>query len=202
VTVKVSLLVFRLMLSALVLAQLAAAPAIAASSTPDESGQRPKKPFTTAPTLQEEAAEVQANVLAASDLRRATILDADRTTTLNVHAAWVGFDNVIGTLTIVPGETDVLRKAMPYVMTQRAQAQCNGAFSSAPVADQESAVVSRLVTTCRIGAAAPVTATYLAAPRKKGGIFVFGIVGMGGETAAKSADASIRDAVFKVLTPE
>jgi hypothetical protein len=202
VTVKVSLLAFRLILFALVLAQLAAAPAIAASSTPDESGQRPKKPLTGAPTLQDEAAEVLANVLAASDLRRATILDADRTTTLNVHAAWVGFDNVIGTLTIVPGEQDVLIKAMPYVMTQRAQAQCNGAFSSAPVADQESAVVTRLVTTCRSGAAAPVTATYLAAPRKKGGIFVFGIVGMGGETAAKSADASIRDAVFKVLAPE
>jgi hypothetical protein len=200
--VKVSLLAFRLILFALVLAQLAAAPAIAASSTPDESGQRPKKPLTGAPTLQDEAAEVLANVLAASDLRRATILDADRTTTLNVHAAWVGFDNVIGTLTIVPGEQDALRKAMPYVMTQRAQSQCSGAFSSAPVADQESAAVSRLITTCRIGAAAPVTATYLAAPRRKGGIFVFGIVGMGGETAAKSADASIRDAVFKVLAPE
>ncbi len=191
----------RLILFALVLGHLAAGAAVAAGSTPDDSGQRPKKPLSGAPTLQEEAAEVLAKVLAASDLRRVTVLDAERTAAVNAHAAWVGFDTVIGTLTIVPGEQEFMLKAMPYVMRQRAQTQCNATFSSGAIPD-ETSNISRLVTTCRSGAAAPVTATYLAAPRKKGGIFIFGIVSISSEDAAKSADASIRDAVIKVLAAE
>ncbi len=192
----------RLILSALALAQLTAAgPAFAAGGGGDFSA-TPDRSFADAPTLVAEAAEVLAKVLAASDLRRVTVLDADRTAALNAHAAFVGFDNVIGTLTVVPGEQEVLLKAMPFVMKQRAQAQCNGAFSSGRIPDAAGNAVSRLVTTCRSGASAPVTATWLAAPRKKGGIFIFGIVAFGSEAAAKATDASIRDAVMKALAVE
>ena len=143
-----------------------------------------------------------AKVLAASDLRGFTILGAEHTAKLNAHAAWIGPNKIVGTLSVILGDKDALLKAMPGVLVGRDSANCKGAFLSGVTPDEANAEASRMFTACRDNAGAPVTAYYLGVPRKNGGIFMFGTVAVGSEAAAHEADASIRAVVFKALASD
>jgi len=192
----------RLILAALMFGPFVAAPKPAvAVNPPVNSIKPPDMPVADDATLRAEAAEMLTAILAASDIKGYAVLGAAHTARLNAHAAWTAPNKILGTLTVILGDTEILLKAMPSILTGRDSKKCGRAFSSDVLPDEAGTTASRLVTGCRDNPDAPIAAYYLGLPRKQGGIFVFGTLAVGNETAAKSADASLRAAVLRALPP-
>jgi hypothetical protein len=192
----------RLMLSAVMVGQFVIAPAPAVAINPPVNSVRPAdKPAADDAALRAEATEMLTRILAASHIKGYAVLGAERAAALNAHAAWNGPNKILGTLTVILGDTDILLRAMPGVLSGRDSKNCPRAFVSDVLSDEAGVRASRLFTGCLDNPDEPIAAYYLGLPRKPGGIFVFGTVTVGSKETAKSADASLRAAMNRVLPP-
>jgi hypothetical protein len=178
------------------------APAVA--SNPFEAKKEARKSddarSTYDPLLHAEAATVAANVLSKSGIQGFSLMSTEGATALRSHAAWSTGDGMIGTLSILPGNADSLLKDMPKTVIARAAGACKGTFLSGAMPEDGKTPIARVFTTCQEGNDKSMTTYHLGAPRKKGGIYIFGTASMGSEAPAKSATESIRNAVLDLKT--
>jgi hypothetical protein len=174
------------------------APAVAAN--PFEASKKAERktdspsPTTYDPLLHAEATTVAANVLSKSGVQGFSLMSTEAAAALKSHAAWSTSDGMVGTLSILAGNTESLLKDMPKTVIARAAGACKGNFLSGAM--PEDGKLARVFTTCQESGEKSMTTYHLAAPRKKGGIYVFGTASMGSEAPAKNAADSIRNVVL------
>jgi hypothetical protein len=166
-----------------------------AKKTDRKSGSDASGP-TYDPLLHAEAATVAANVLSKSGIQGFSLMSTEKAVALRSHAAWSAGDNMLGTVSILTGNTEQLLKEMPKNVIARAAGACKANFLSGAMPEDGKTQISRAFTTCQLDGEKAATTYHLAMPRKRGGIYVFGTMSMGSEAPAKSAADSIRNVML------
>jgi hypothetical protein len=150
------------------------------------------------PNAKAEAIAVAANLLSAAGIQGFTLLGPTEYPDFQGDARWIHGDT-LGSMTVVPSVPPGELKNLPAFLIGRDAKACKGTFFSGAIPDDDSTTLARVFTTCQSGNES-VTAYYLAAPRKAGGVYVIGTFSRGSETPAKEADTQLRSVVLKALT--
>lgn len=143
-----------------------------------------------------EAAVMAANLLSAAGLTNFTMLGPSEHPDIKGHARWFQ-GSTFGTINVFPKFTSSDVKEIPGYLISIDAKQCKGTFFSGVIPDDTNSTIARVFTTCQKDEK-PITAYYLAIPRKAGGAYVISTISLGSEKPAKEQDTLLRSAVFKL----